>query len=117
MHPLLFAQLDKVDPNFLHQSLILLLGALGGASAVVGILRGFRKQKEVTTEWASVKDCAVYHGNTNRRLDQHDEQIRELWDEMRKENQSIRDSMGKWFAETERALGRIEGKLNALLKE
>lgn len=120
-------QLDKVDPTFLHQTVLLLLGALGGASAVVGILRGFGRQRreigpqplevKAAMEWASAKECVTRHGEVSRRLSQHDDQIRELWNEMRKENQNIRDAMGKWFTDTERALGRIEGKLNSLLKD
>jgi hypothetical protein len=81
------AQLDKVNPTFLHQFLLVILGLLGGAAAAVGIYAALRKRKiepqplEVTA--ATRFTTMEAHGEVLRRLDGHDLDIRAIYEELK----------------------------------
>jgi hypothetical protein len=118
----MLAQVDKVDPSFFHQFTLVILGLLSGlasAAAIAGALFAKRRkiepqplQVEEAEKFVTASACGSSHAHLIKRLDQHDEIIRDLWTTFRAENASIRHEMTKGFQDMERALGRIEGKLD-----
>jgi hypothetical protein len=123
---MLFLQIQNVEPGFLKQSMLLVMGLLAGAGAVMSIVSARNKRREVrmdpplpqplevkpVSKYVTREDCVVSHGDFMRRLEGHDHEIEQLWTVLRRENTEIRQEMRKCFADIERSLGRIEGKLD-----
>jgi hypothetical protein len=59
--------------------------------------------------------CEEKHSTIDRRLKSHDEQLQNLWQTMREEDEKTRQMLNRTFQEVERSLGRIEGKLDSKL--
>jgi hypothetical protein len=68
-------------------------------------------------EFVTVQQCSLAHSGIVERLDGHDAQIQELWSAMREEDEETRKRMDESFQSIQRALGRIEGKLDAKVRE
>lgn len=121
--------IGQVDAGLIKQLLIFCGWAFGIVFGVLLYLQG-REKKRVTVDQpvaATIEGEVVTrksakrfnfelaetrHVEVSRRLDDHDEQIKDLWGTVRGENEDIRDEMRKGFQSVERALGRIEGKLS-----
>lgn len=121
---LMLAQLQNVDPTFLKQALLFLTGIAGGAATVISILTARNRRRQIEPQplevraspaYATVAQCHEKHVEIGRRLDGHDHEITALWNTMRAEDNAIRAAIAKSFADIERALGRIEGKINTRL--
>jgi hypothetical protein len=122
MSPLILAQIDKVQPAFLHQAVLLLCGILGGAASVAAIVGLILKRRRIiepqplevkpAAEYVTKEFCADRHTETKKRLDEMSKQVDALWSTMRSENTAIRGEMTRAFQDIERALGRIEGKID-----
>lgn len=123
----IFAQLDKVDPAFLHQAVILFAGLLVGSGAAVSIYASLaRRRRIIEPQPLQVAEmpapynpvaCHGLHSEANRRLSDHDAQLRELWQLVRGEHTAIRGEMSRGFQAIDRAIGRLEGKIDALSDE
>lgn len=115
------AQIDKVQPGFLHQAALLLIGVLGGGAAVATIAGLFVKRKrqvepqplevKASAEYVTEDQCRERRGEMAARIKALEAQAENLWSTMRRENTDIRAEMAQTFKDIERALGRIEGKL------
>ena len=87
----MLAQMQTVEPGFLHQFLLVVLGLLGGAAAVVGMYAALRKKKiepqpfEVAEaqRFSTVESCHAAHSEVARRLDGHDTDIRAIYAELK----------------------------------
>ena len=118
---LILGQVDKVDPTFLHQAMLLFAGLLGGGLAATGIYSNMtRRAREIHPQPLQVQAVAASvteekfeaaNHEISRRLDTQDKQITELWNLVRNEHVAIRAEMSHGFQSIDRALGRIEGKL------
>ena len=119
MTPELFAQIDKVDPTFLHQFGLLLVGLLAGAASAVSIYAGLsRRQREISPQPLVVKEddkfsplhlCQTKHDEIGRRLAGHDTQIDALWNTMRAEDTETRRQLNRIVQALDMRMGRIEG--------
>jgi len=149
----MLAQMQTVEPGFLHQFLLVVLGLLGGAAAVVGMYAALRKKKiepqpfEVAEaqRYSTVESCHAAHSEVARRLDGHDTDIRAIYAELkgdRAQNEihasqrasalyakiedvrkdldarlsGMSDRVNRGFADQERAIGNVEGMLDAALR-
>lgn len=149
----MLAQMQTVEPGFLHQFLLVVLGLLGGAAAVVGMYAALRKKKiepqpfEVAEaqRFSTVESCHAAHSEVARRLDGHDTDIRAIYAELkgdRAQNEihasqrasalyakiedvrkdldarlsGMSDRVNRGFADQERAIGNVEGMLDAALR-
>lgn len=121
------AQIPAADPQHLQQFLIIGFGLLAAASTAVAIWGQFRTKRgqvEITKpipnepgeSWANAEICNARHEELHRRLHQLEESKAELWRTMRAEDADIRKTMDKQSKDFERAIGRIEGKLDALME-
>ena len=52
------------------------------------------------------------HDELTKRVDKIENDIPKIWDKLNSENTKIRQEMNKQFNDVERALGRIEGKID-----
>lgn len=78
----ILAQLDKVDPGFLKQFMLLVIGALGAAGTVIAIQAARNKKRDVSldpplpnpllvskaTEWATEALCAARHAESREAI-------------------------------------------------
>lgn len=93
---MILAQIDKVNPTFLHQFALVCLGLLGGVAAAVGIWAAVRKrpispQPLVTKEeerFATRDFVAERADEVNRRLAGHDQDIRDLYAELKRDREA-----------------------------
>jgi hypothetical protein len=108
---------------------VLSLGVLSAlALNVISLARGGRQKREVepgekaievrpAVEYMTVHACQTAHGDISRRMEQHEKQVAELWVTMRKEDEETRRELARYAQATERAVGRIEGKLDQIMNE
>jgi hypothetical protein len=61
---------------------------------------------------ATQAECELRHADISRRLDGHDHEIESLWTTMRAEDKATREILDERFQAIQRALGRIEGKID-----
>lgn len=147
----MLGQMDKVQPTFLHQAVLLAIGLIGGAAGVASIIGVFLKKKRqiepqplevrAAAEFVTRDFCARQHEEWGRRQEElgvRVERLREVMsedktsfeanasrrsagiyqkiDEVRKElteaNEETRKQMVRGFQDLERAIGRLEGKLD-----
>lgn len=119
---MIIAQLQNVEAEFVKSFLLVVSGLLSGAGVVFGMLRRKRTidpqpfEVKAATQHPTVEMWQGKNAEVGRRLDGHDMEIESLWNTLRSENTAIRAEMNRWFADAERALGRIEGKLDELAK-
>lgn len=113
--PQLLADISSVEPGHLKDYIIITIGLGMVALQIIQALRtrGIQKREvSFSEEVVSKQMCTSLHTETDRRMLQCEKQIAELWNTLRSENESIRDEMRRGFQDMERALGRIEGKLD-----
>jgi hypothetical protein len=125
---ILTGDLSAVPADYLKWFLICLFGIVAGAGAVLALIGRFTKQTRevrggpVVVEGEvkvlpkgrrfSAEACDAKHTEITRRLDGHDEQINHLWFTLRDEDAKTRKELNDTFQSIQRALGRIEGKID-----
>ena len=126
MTPLLLAQaqLDSVPATYLKWFMVVLCVLIVMVGVVVGIIKALQKpepnrivdEPPIKVEKSPKRfnhDLFVsQHQDVTRRLDGHDKEFEELWRTLRAEDAETRRQMAESFLSIQRALGRIEGKLD-----
>jgi hypothetical protein len=113
------AQIQDVPADFLKMFLMVVIGLITGIGGAVGLLKKRRLIEPQPLEVREAQRLTTLekHIELERRVEAHDRQFQEIWSTLRSENTAIRAEMRQWFQDTERALGRIEGKLDTFTKE
>jgi hypothetical protein len=116
----MFAEIPAPSQATLIGWSVLSLGTLAAlASSIVSLYRGGQVQRREVTlspEVMSKEQCHVNHLDIDRRISHLESGTRELWNTMRTEDAKTREALNQYAQDTERALGRIEGKLDDLIK-
>jgi DNA-binding XRE family transcriptional regulator len=106
---------------------VISLGVLTAlALNITSLARGGRQKREVepgekaievrpAPEYVTAHACATSHHDLIRRMEQQEKGVSELWATMRKEDEETRRELARYAQVTERAVGRIEGKLDQLM--
>jgi hypothetical protein len=107
-------QLQTVDADWLKNFLLVVVSSIGAGGGLISIISTRRKQRREVSFAAELVDksaCALKHEDVGRRLESLEESRDEMWRTLRSEIEAVRLEMRKGFADQERALGRIEGKI------
>jgi len=122
---MIFAQaaLNSVPDSYAKWFFVCLFVVLSVAAMIIGIVKTLQPPKPhrlnddppIEVRKAPKRynhDLFVsQHDDVNRRLNGHDKEIEQLWSTLRAEDAETRRQMAESFLSIQRALGRIEGKL------
>ena len=119
------AQIDAVPATTLKWALLLAFALLSAVGIAVGIWSAFAKRSiHIEPQPVEVRKSPKRYNHelittqfqtVDHRLDKHDGQIQEIWTTMRAEDAAVRAEFNRCFKDIERALGRIEGKIDTKL--
>jgi hypothetical protein len=117
------AQLDAVPASYVKWFFVILFVLICMAGVIVGIIKALQQPEKQTLNDdppIEVRKAAKrfnhdlfvsQHAEVTHRLNEHDKEFDKVWDTLRKEDADIRRQMEESFFSIQRALGRIEGKL------
>ena len=134
----MFAQLTNTAPEHVKDFILIGIALFGVVALAWGMVKKntttvapdpLRVQKADGT--VSREFCAQIHGDTTRRLDGHDKDIRDIYAELKRDREAnenhasarssaiygeirkVSEEMNRGFRDVERTLGRLETKLSS----
>ena len=111
-----------MDPSFLKQFILVVIGLVVGASGLAGVY-GLLKKRSISPQPLEIraaadfvtKDfCGQIHTETARRVAALDDQIRELWTTFRQEDSKTREMLAHAIRDFDQSINRVLGTLDEL---